>query len=374
MCNDAGLRFVHDWLPSDMVNGQRVLDVGSLNVNGSARDIMRAHGCAEYVGVDIRPGHCVTRICNVVDLVATFGPSSFPIVISTEMMEHAEDWPSAIYNLTTVCEPGGIIVLTTRSKGFGLHNFPHDHWRYEVEDMRTIFKDWFVRILADPDEPGVFVGGVKAPLSKMPEIPPLALYNINRDERVPYENRNMVEYFNRYVQRVKAELGDVHGLVLKTDVWNAVKKKPPGGFGPFMPHAELYHIDIHDKHLDKARNPFGLAAWKGDIRDIPFGAEHFAAVLDTSTIDHVAEYEKVVAEYHRVLKPHGKLLLFAWTAPDIPATLQFGDQYIFPLPAFKAVVNRLFDGIWQTHTISRAWKPCDYDGERYIVEFCGEKR
>ena len=83
------------------------------------------------------------------------------MVISTEMLEHAEDWQAAVRGMVSVLAPGGVLVLTTRSEGFPLHGYPEDHWRYSVEAMGQILKAAGLdaeRLEADPQagHPGVF--------------------------------------------------------------------------------------------------------------------------------------------------------------------------------------------------------------------------
>lgn len=164
MCNKECILFAKKCLSEEHVSGKRVLEVGSRNINGTARTHAMSLGPIEYVGVDVAPGEGVDRICSALELVGTFGADSFGVVISTEMLEHVEDWQSAISNMKRVLQPGGILVLTTRSYGFGYHGCEAygDYWRFSLDDMCEIFVD-FVDVLveSDPFEPGVFVRATK---------------------------------------------------------------------------------------------------------------------------------------------------------------------------------------------------------------------
>lgn len=140
------------------VIGKSVLEVGSFDVNGSIRGLIADLRPTSYLGVDMRPGPGVDDICSAEGLVAKFSPARFDLVVSTEMLEHAEDWRAAIQNMKAVLKPGGILLLTTRGPGFPLHDHPADYWRFTVEDARQIFADMEILLVeADPQEPGVFV-------------------------------------------------------------------------------------------------------------------------------------------------------------------------------------------------------------------------
>lgn len=136
--------------------------MGALDVNGSLRGYLQALGPASYTGVDITEGPGVDEVCDAGALLERFGPDRFDVVVTTEMMEHVRDWQRVLANLKGVLKPGGILVLTTRSAGFPYHGFPHDFWRYELEDMRRLFADFQIEDLRpDPMQAGVFVRGRK---------------------------------------------------------------------------------------------------------------------------------------------------------------------------------------------------------------------
>ena len=91
-------------------------------------------------------------------LVDYFGSESFDVVISTEVMEHVFDWRLIINNIKSVLKRGGFIYLTTRSKGFPYHAYPHDYWRYEPSDMVRIFRDFeIIRLETDWEGPACFL-------------------------------------------------------------------------------------------------------------------------------------------------------------------------------------------------------------------------
>jgi SAM-dependent methyltransferase len=158
MCNLTDVTFVVKNLAREDIRGRRVLEVGSLNVNGSVRSIIESYGPGEYVGVDIVKGPGVDKICYVENLLDQFGENKFDVVICTELLEHVRYWRKAVSNIKGVCEFNGTILLSTRSYGFPYHGHPYDFWRYEMDDVRNIFSD--CDILASESDllaPGVLV-------------------------------------------------------------------------------------------------------------------------------------------------------------------------------------------------------------------------
>lgn len=185
MCNNDCVNFVARVVLPIEVAGKAVIESGARDVNGSVRPIFERLGCSRYVGTDIENGPRVDQLCNAENLVQTFGAKSFDVLVSTEMIEHAEHWREIISNFKRILKPGGVLFITTRSIGFGYHGYPADFWRYEVDDMKAIFADMEdVIVESDPYEPGVFVKA-KRPLKRFKEkdLSDYALYSINTLQR-----------------------------------------------------------------------------------------------------------------------------------------------------------------------------------------------
>lgn len=187
MCHSSCIAFGTRTLGEPQVARKRVLEVGSYDVNGSLRPTIEAYGPHEYVGVDIVPGPGVDLVCDAGNLVEQFGPESFDVVVATELLEHVRDWRAAVSNLKRVCRPGGILVATTRSIGFPYHAHPADHWRYEVDDFRTIFDDLGI-VALEPDgaDPGVFLAARKPETFTERDLEDVALFNIVVGRRISH--------------------------------------------------------------------------------------------------------------------------------------------------------------------------------------------
>ena len=178
MCNVTGIAFGEAVLTKPMIAGRDVLEVGSLDVNGSLRPYVESLGPARYVGVDIAPGPRVDEVLDASKLVERFGADAFDVVLTTEMVEHIRDWRTVVRNLKRVVRPGGMLLVTTRSIGFPYHGYPYDFWRYEPEDMRAIFGDFeIVALERDTDAPGVFMLAHK-PKAFTEKLAPVALFSI----------------------------------------------------------------------------------------------------------------------------------------------------------------------------------------------------
>ena len=85
----------------------RVIEFGSLNINGSLRDFFHV---TDHVGIDWRPGPCV----DVVSLAheAPFEAETFDTVLSASMLEHDPHWKESLDKMISVMKPEGILVLT----------------------------------------------------------------------------------------------------------------------------------------------------------------------------------------------------------------------------------------------------------------------
>jgi SAM-dependent methyltransferase len=154
------MRFLRERVVADEILGLDVLEVGSQDVNGSPREVLAAYKPKSYVGVDFATARGVDVVLDVKDLTKHFGPESFDVVISTEMLEHAEDWRTAISQMKSVLKQSGLLVVTARGPGFPYHGYPYDFWRYTVDDWKRIFSDMWILHLdwdTDPCCPGVFL-------------------------------------------------------------------------------------------------------------------------------------------------------------------------------------------------------------------------
>ena len=88
----------------------RVLEVGSLDINGSVRDFF--HDC-DYLGVDLGPGPGVDLVIAGEDL--SFPDNSFDVCISTECFEHNPSWRETFRNMCRMSR--GLVIVTAATDG-----------------------------------------------------------------------------------------------------------------------------------------------------------------------------------------------------------------------------------------------------------------
>jgi SAM-dependent methyltransferase len=137
--------------------GKKVLEVGSLNVNGTVRDFFTD---CDYTGIDIAPGNGVDRVLHVTRLLhectgiaeGSYGPVlTFlcDVMISTEALEHDELWDKSLEAMSALLKPGGILIITCAGPGRLEHGttktdpdsspFTTDYYRnISVEDFRGV--------------------------------------------------------------------------------------------------------------------------------------------------------------------------------------------------------------------------------------------
>ena len=88
-------------------NNSKVLEIGSLNINGTARDFFT--NC-DYIGIDVGPGPDVDIIAQGQEYDAK--ESSFDTVLSCECFEHNPFWLETFLNMIRLCRSEGLVFFT----------------------------------------------------------------------------------------------------------------------------------------------------------------------------------------------------------------------------------------------------------------------
>ena len=117
-----------------MFDGVNVLEMGSMNLNGSIRDLFT--NC-DYIGLDVAPGKDVDVVCEGQKYDGA--SNSFDTTISCECFEHNPYWADTFKNMIRLTKPGGLIVFTCATAGREKHGtLTHHpeactatlHWNY----------------------------------------------------------------------------------------------------------------------------------------------------------------------------------------------------------------------------------------------------
>lgn len=93
--------------PRYFSNPSKVVEFGSLNINGSIRDHF---SCSDYTGIDWRAGPCVDLVCLAHEV--PFGPESIDTVVSASMLEHDPYWEKSLSKMAGVMKPDGFMGIS----------------------------------------------------------------------------------------------------------------------------------------------------------------------------------------------------------------------------------------------------------------------
>ena len=104
----------------------------------------------------------------VVDLRAlSFRDGSVGTALCLDTLEHCADPPQACRELARVCSPDGGVAVISSVMLFGIHEHPHDYFRFTPDGFRALleqgFDDVWVAGIGDPGIPVQVVGvGIRA--------------------------------------------------------------------------------------------------------------------------------------------------------------------------------------------------------------------
>lgn len=140
------INFFREIVTKEMIEGKRLLEVGSLDVNGSVKPTACSLHPSEYIGIDLVEGPGVDLILPAEKIIEHFGINSFDMIISTETLEHVIDWRLVINNIKRAIKEEGYVFIST-PVAQGKHLFPTDCWRFNKEDWKEIWADFEILIL-----------------------------------------------------------------------------------------------------------------------------------------------------------------------------------------------------------------------------------
>ena len=117
---------------------KKVLEIGSLNINGTARDFFKD---CDYIGVDVVDGNGVdlVGIAHELDL-----GDDYDVIVSCESMEHDPNLDRTIQKIKACLKKGGLLVGTAA----GINRYYHtdggiDYFRpIEQEFIDYAFSDF----------------------------------------------------------------------------------------------------------------------------------------------------------------------------------------------------------------------------------------
>ncbi|MEL6420326.1 MAG: class I SAM-dependent methyltransferase, partial [Pseudomonadota bacterium] len=101
---------------TDYFSNTKVLEIGSMDINGSVRRFFRD---CDYVGVDLEEGPGVDHVAA--GQVLDFPSDSFDVVFSCECFEHNPYWRETLANMVRMCRPGGLIIVSCGGLGRAEH-------------------------------------------------------------------------------------------------------------------------------------------------------------------------------------------------------------------------------------------------------------
>lgn len=114
--------FLHKFVQQSGIGtlrGRSVIEVGSFNINGSARSVLQ-HGTARWTGLDWREGPGV----DVVTLGHAYEPSEpCDLAVSCQALEHDPYWRETLASLVRFVSssPAGWVIVTCAGTGYVEH-------------------------------------------------------------------------------------------------------------------------------------------------------------------------------------------------------------------------------------------------------------
>lgn len=116
---------VKEHFAGHFTGGKRVLDVGSIDINGNNRCLF--DGSCTYEGIDVAPGRNVDHVCAAGDFGVDGPAGVYDTIVSTECFAHDLDFVRSLSNIVRLLKAGGLFLFTCASTGRPEHGTARVH-------------------------------------------------------------------------------------------------------------------------------------------------------------------------------------------------------------------------------------------------------
>jgi 2-polyprenyl-3-methyl-5-hydroxy-6-metoxy-1,4-benzoquinol methylase len=123
----------------------RVLDVGSMGVNGTYKELFQFEG-VEYVGLDAAAGPNVDVVPADSYDWKELEDESFDVIVSGQVLEHVEFPWLTVEQIAKKLKSNGMACVIAPSRG-PEHRYPHDCYRYYPDGMKALMRWTGLRVL-----------------------------------------------------------------------------------------------------------------------------------------------------------------------------------------------------------------------------------
>ena len=124
---------------------EKILDVGSYDVNGNYRSIFESKGKI-YTGLDMTSGPNVDIVPKHAYAWDEIEDNTYDIVISGQALEHIEFFWITMAEIVRVTKKDGLICIIAPN-GFEEHRYPVDCWRFFTDGMIAMARFYKLKLI-----------------------------------------------------------------------------------------------------------------------------------------------------------------------------------------------------------------------------------
>lgn len=337
----------------EFFTGKKVLDVGSLEIDGGARQFFTD---CDYLGIDLGEGPGVDKVAHLNQHVIDTRRSleQYDVVISTEALEHDRYWLSSLQAMNILLKPRGLLLITCAGPSRWEHGteehdayaspFTADYYRnLSTEDFASVlsanlFSKSYLGYRGDKED--LYFAGIKQSVpSQYEEYADTFLEQMSKtsanvtDFKLLQTVTVEISTLNRYLTTLPMTIASVATQTRKPDKVVLYDDGEQNELREVAPYTELFHL------LEDVGIPF--ETFKTPRKGLAANHQHALETCESDFLlrvddDHILEPD-CIEKLLRVMEDET-------VGAVAPLVLQPG--HVSPLPAgIEGKVEDIFNGV-----------------------------